>query len=93
MLQKIQRLARENHFTTLRSIKNRLRNNLPMKPTFHVSTIARHLDNQLISFKKVGKDSNVYNLPSVQFASKQREKQWLTQLPINANLTYVRVDE
>lgn len=52
MLEKIMRIAREN-------IKDHLLKNLPTKPIIHTSTITRHTDNQLISLKIAGKDSDV----------------------------------
>lgn len=91
MVQEILRLARDNPFTTLENIKDHLRRNLPMKPVIHTSTIARHLNNQLISLKIAGKDSDVphqRNLP----ANKEKRwqyAQWLTQLPATAHIIYV----
>ena len=91
MLQEILRVARENPFTTLENIKDRLRRNFPTKPAIHISTIARHLDNQLISLKIAGKDSDVphqRNLP-VNKEKRYQYAQWLSQLSANAHLIYV----
>ena len=91
MVEEIRRLARESPFTTLTRIQDLLVANLPNKPRIHTSTIARHLDKQLISLKIAGKDSDVphqRNLPQ----NKQKRltyAQWLSNLPPTTHIIYI----
>ena len=91
MVAEIRRIARENPFTTLVQIQDRLQANLPDKPRIHTSTIARHLMNQLISLKIAGKDADVPHQRNTQDSKEKRflYAQWLTHLPANVHLIYV----
>ena len=52
-------IARDESFSTLVTLKNKLEARLPSKLRMHISTIARHLGNQLISQKSAGKDTGI----------------------------------
>lgn len=85
MVREILRLALANPFTTLQAINDQLRANLPVKPHIHTSTVARHLENQLISVKIAGKDADV---PIRRNTAANKEKRfqyatWLVNLPAN----------
>ena len=91
MLAEIFRLARENPFTTLVQIQDQLRAAMPEKPRIHNSTIARHLQNQLISMKIAGKDADV---PRQRNTNENKQKryayaEWLAHLPLNAHIIYI----
>ena len=85
MVETLIAIARDEPFSTLVTLKDKLEARLPSKPRAHISTIARHLENQLISLKIAAKDADVplrRNIPT----TKQRRFEyatWLSGLQIN----------
>ena len=57
MVETLLAIARDEPFSTLVTLKNKLEALFPSKPRVHISTIARHSRNQLISLKIAGKDT------------------------------------
>lgn len=91
MIVAIHDIAREEPFSTLTNIKAKLEVRLPLKPRVHISTIARHLENMLISLKIAGKDADVpyrRNIPSTKEA-RYHYATWLTSLPVDHNVVYI----
>ena len=82
MIAAIHDIAREEPFSTLTTIKEKLQVRLPHKPQVHISTIARHLENMLISLKIAGKDADVPYRRNLQTTKEVRYHYatWLTSL-------------
>lgn len=91
MVATILQIARDEPFTTLTTIKDKLESRLPNKPTVHISTISRHLKNQLISLKIAGKDADVPHRRNTDATKETRFDYvtWLTTLTVNDSLIYV----
>jgi len=84
-------IAREEPFTTLTNIKEKLEQRFPDKPRVHISTISRHLKDQLISLKIAGKDADVpyrRNTPSTK-DKRFNYVTWLTTLTVNDSIIYI----
>ena len=90
MVAVILEITREEPFSTLVKIKEKLEARLPSKPHIHVSTIARHLENQLISLKIAGKDADVPFKRNIASTKELRFENatWLAALPIK-DIIYV----
>lgn len=83
-------IAISEPFTTLESIRLKLLAQFPLVPV-STSTIARHLDGQLITTKIAGKDADV---PAARNRPQTIEERfhystWLSSLGINDNLVYI----
>ena len=91
MINALLEIAREEPFTTLTTIKEKFEQRFPEKPTVHISTISRHLRDQLISLKIAGKDADVPYRRNIATTKDNRFKYvtWLTTLSVNDNIIYV----
>ena len=91
MVATILEIAREEPFSTLTAIKEKLQVRLPHKPRVHISTIARHLENMLISLKIAGKDADVPHRRNTPTTKETRHQYaiWLTSLPVNHHVVYI----
>ena len=91
MINALLEIAREEPFTTLTTIKEKLEQRFPEKPTVHISTISRHLKDQLISLKIAGKDADVPYRRNIATTKDNRFNYvtWLTTLSVNDNIIYV----
>lgn len=84
-------IAREEPFSTLTAIKEKLEIRLPSKPRLHISTICRHLKDQLISLKIAGKDADVpfRRNTSVTKEVRYAYASWLTSVNVQDNIIYI----
>ena len=91
MVNAILEIAREEPFSTLTMIKDKLTNRLSNKPIVHISTISRHLENQLITLKIAGKDADVPHRRNTEETkeSRYRHATWLTTHTVNDNIIYI----
>lgn len=91
MVETLLAIARDEPFSTLVTIKEKLESRLPTKPRVHISTIARHLESQLISLKIAGKDADVplrRNIPTTK-QHRFEYASWLSGLQINDSVIYL----
>lgn len=84
-------IVQEKPFTTLTKLNEDLQERLPDKPHITISTIARHLQDQLITLKIAGKDADV---PFRRNTAQTKEVRyqyaiWLTNIPINHKIVYI----
>lgn len=84
-------ICQERPFSTLVTLNEELRRRLPNKPHVCPSTIARYLDQQLITLKLAGKDADVPFQRNTQNAIERRFEHatWLTNLPANHCIIYI----
>lgn len=91
MVNEILLIVQQKPFTTLVSINDTLHQRLPNKPRITTSTIARHLENQLISVKIAGKDADIpfrRNTPQTK-ETRFNYATWLSHLAMNHKLMYI----
>jgi transposase len=78
-------------FATLTAINEAVRERLPQKPRVSTATVAKHLENQLISVKIAGKDADVpleRNRPE-NINRRQDYANWLTNLGVTDRIVYI----
>ena len=91
MKEAILTLVLQNQFITLRSLNQKLREELPHCPHISDSTVARILDGHLITCKLAGKEADIpheRNLPRILVA-RQQYAQFFTNLGIRDHVIYV----
>lgn len=79
MIRAIREIALQEPFPTLTTIKEKFEVRLLYKPYVHISTVARHLNNRLISLKIIGKDADVSYRRSTE-TTKERRFQYIIWL-------------
>lgn len=91
MVQTMLEIVQQQPFTTLENINEELRRRRPEKPQVCAKTIARHLDNQLVTLKIAGKDADVPFRRNTTETKLRRQQyaQWLTGLNVNHKLIYI----